>query len=138
MGRRGGGGEEPTINGVELDPFAGANDVKKPLLNKLLAVPSLRARYLGYVRQIAEEWLDWRKISPLAEKYQALIADDVKTDGRKLDSFEAFTKGVAGDAEEDAGRGTRRAMSLKSFVEQRRTYLLNHPEVRNAEVRAKN
>jgi len=138
MGRRGGGGEEPTINGVELDPFAGANDIKKPLLNKLLAVPSLRARYLGYVREMTEEWLDWQKINPLAEKYQALIAADVKTDGRKLDSFEAFTKGVTEDAGEQAERGPRRAMSLKSFVEQRRAYLLNHPEVRNAKVRAKN
>ena len=133
MGRRG-GGEEQSINGVELDPLAGANDSKKPLLNKLLAVPSLRARYFGYVRQITEQWLDWKKIGPLAEKYQALIAADVKTDGRKLDSFEAFSKGVAEDAAEEAGRGPRRPMSLKSFVEQRRAYLLNHSEVKNARV----
>jgi hypothetical protein len=137
MGGRGGG--ETATRGVELDPFAGSSDVKKPLLNKLLAVPSLRVRYLGYVRQMAEEWLDWKKVGPLAEKYQALIADDVKTDTRKLDSFEAFTVGVTGaaiapEANEDQGpRGPQRAtISLKSFLEQRRAYLLNHPEVKKA------
>jgi hypothetical protein len=137
MGGRG-GGETPT-RGVELDPFAGSTDVKKPLLNKLLAVPTLRARYLGYVRQMAEEWLDWKRVGPLAGKYQALITADVKTDTRKLDSFEAFTAGVAGatatpEANADQGpRGPQRAsLSLKSFVEQRREYLLNHPEVKKA------
>lgn len=145
MGGRGGGpggegGNAP--RGVELDPFAGMTDTKKPLLNKLLAVPALRARYLGYVRQMAEEWLDWKKVGPLAEKYQALIADDVKKDTHKLDSFEAFTAGVAAapaapDANAEPGpRGPggpgRAAMSLKSFIEQRRAYLLNHSEVKKA------
>jgi spore coat protein CotH len=114
----------PRVKGVELDPMTGADDPNKPLLNKLLAVPALKARYLGYVRDIAERWLDWNEIGLLAEQYQSLIAADVKTDTRKLDSFEAFTKGVKEDTEEEAGRGPRRRISLKSFVEQRRTYLL--------------
>ncbi len=119
--------------GVELDPFAGADDARKPLLSKLLAVPALRLRYTGYVRQIAEEWLDWNKLGPLAKQYQALIADEVKADTRKLASYEQFENGVAGAAEsvEQGGmRGPGRApMSLKSFVEQRRAFLLNHPEI---------
>ena len=56
MGGGFGGGQR--INGVELDPLLAANDVNKPLISKLLAVPALRARYLGYVRDIAEKWLD--------------------------------------------------------------------------------
>ncbi len=144
-GGPGGGGGGNTTRGVELDPFAGMTDAKKPLLNKLLAVPALRARYLGYVRQMAEEWLDWKKVGPLAEKYQALIADDVKKDTHKLESFEAFTAGVtaasaaAPEANYEPGpRGPggppRAVISLKSFVEQRRAYLLNLPEVKQAVV----
>ncbi len=128
-------GAGQAVNGVELDPFAGADDPEKPLLNKLLAVPSLRARYLGYVRDIAEKWLDWKKVEPLAMQYQALIADDVKDDTRKLDSFEAFRKGVSQDTEEQGFRGPRVVMSIKSFVEQRRAYLLNHPEVKGASIK---
>jgi CotH protein len=133
MGRGGGGGGgAPNTRGVELDPFAGADDPNKPLLNKLLAVPSLRTRYLGYIRDIAEKWLDWNKLAPMAQQYQAVIAADVKTDTRKLYPLDAFAKGITEDVEEQGFRGPRRNMSLKSFVEQRRTFLLNHPEVKKA------
>ena len=64
-----------------------------------------------YVRQIATKWLDWNTLGPLATKYQALIAADVKADTRKLDTFEAFEAGVE---------------TLKTFAEQRRAYLLNY------------
>jgi hypothetical protein len=125
-GMRGGQGGE-SIKGVELDPLKGIDDADKPLLSKLLAVPALRARYLGYVRDITEKWLDWKKLGPLAEQYQSLIAADVKTDTRKLDSIEAFTKGVSEDTEQEGGpRGPRQRLSLKSFVEQRRAYLLSY------------
>ena len=45
---------------VSLDPLVGLDDASKPLRSKLLAVPALRARYLRYVREIAERWLDWQ------------------------------------------------------------------------------
>jgi hypothetical protein len=96
--------------GVDLDPLIGLTDTAKPLRSKLLAVPALRARYMGYVRDIATTWLDWTKLEPMAAKYQALIAADVKTDTRKLDTFEAFHSGIAG---------------LKTFVEARRAFLLS-------------
>jgi len=64
--------------GVQLDPFATAGQTNKALLNKLLAAPELRKRYLGYIRDIAEQWLDRNKLGLRVEKYQALIAEDVK------------------------------------------------------------
>jgi hypothetical protein len=127
-----------SVRGVELDPLAGVEDPKKPLLNKLLAVPSLRKRYLAHVRTIAEQWLDWKRIGPLATQYQSLIADDVKEDTRKLYTFEAFQKGMMEDTEEDGPRGPRRSSSLKSFVEQRHEFLLNHPEIRKSVAAAAN
>ncbi len=119
--------------GVELDPLTGVNDKDKPLLSRLLAVPSLRARYLAYVRDIAEKWLDWKRIEPLAKSYQALIAEDVKQDTHKLYPFEAFQNGLTTDVEEQGGRGPRKTMSLKSFADQRRAFLLSYqPEPRRA------
>lgn len=129
-----GGGRGPGSGGVQLDPLVAANDPSKPLLSKLLAVPALRARYLGYVRDIADKWLDWNKLGPLAKQYQAVIADVVKADTRKLDSNEAFFNGLEAGALSQSqggvgsGRGPRG--SLKSFAEQRRTFLLNHPEIK--------
>ncbi|RYD77354.1 MAG: hypothetical protein EOP84_15640 [Verrucomicrobiaceae bacterium] len=56
----------------------------------------------------------------------------MKADTRKLASFEEFEAGIASEISEPAAgeaRGPRRPMSLKSFVEQRRAYLLKHPEL---------
>jgi hypothetical protein len=79
----------------------------------LLAVPALRERYLGYVRDIATKWLDWNTLGPRVKKYQALIAADVKADTRRLYGFEAFETDIDGHEH-----------SLKSFVERRRAFLL--------------
>jgi hypothetical protein len=98
---------------AELDPLIGLDDASKPLRSKLLAVPALRERYLSYVRDIAQRWLDWSTLGPRVAQYQALIAGDVKADTRKLYSFEAFQNDVAGSER-----------SLKAFVEKRRAFLL--------------
>ena len=97
--------------GPELDPLIGLDDPTKPLRSKLLAVPALRSRYMAYVKQIAAKWLDWNTVGPLAQKYQALIAADVKADTRKLASYEAFEQGLT---------------QLKSFMEQRKAYLASY------------
>jgi len=99
--------------GVDLDPLVGLDDAGKPLRSKLLAVPALRAKYLGYVRDIAERWLDWERLEPMVRGYQRVIAEEVRRDTRKLYSTEAFTEGIAGPGE-----------NLKEFVEKRRAFLL--------------
>src|SRR5688572_4112 len=60
--------------GVEMSPLVGQNDMTKPIIAKVLAVPALRARYLGYVREIAEKSLDWNAIGPVIKQYRELIA----------------------------------------------------------------
>jgi len=125
MGRRGG-------SGIEIDPLAGADDPKKPLLSRLLAVPGLKAQYLGHVRTIAAEWLDWKKLGPIVEQHRSLIGKEVEADTRKLYSLAAFK----GQAEEEAGDrrwpgpfGGRREMSIEQFARQRRDYLLSYPAI---------
>ncbi len=119
-----GGPGGPGRGGPTLDPLAVAQDASKPLISKLLAVPSLRARYLGYIRHMAETWLDWNKLGPIAEQYHALIADEIKIDTKQSFTFEEFETALAGDSQE--GR-----TSLKSFADQRRAFLLNHAEVKS-------
>jgi hypothetical protein len=121
---------------VALDPLVAVGDARKPLYSKLLAVPTLRAKYLGYVRQIATEALDWRTLGPIAQRYQKLIAADVAADTRKLFSTEAFRKGVTADHEEPGFRGPRKTIGIKTFVERRRAYLLDHPAIRGATANA--
>ena len=90
-----------------LDPLVGLSDLSKPLRSKLLAAPALRAKYLAYVREIADRWLDWNKVAPLIVEYQTLIDAEVKADGRKLFGYERFNPAA-----------------LQTFFEQRRAFLL--------------
>ena len=126
-----GGG--PGGGSIDLDPLVGINDPSKPLRSKLLAVPALKAKYLGYVKELAETWLDWKNLGPVVKNYHDLIAEDVKEDTRKLSSFEAFEKATADKAPEAAkpARG-RPELSLRAFADQRRAALLKRPEVRDA------
>ena len=130
-GRR--GAESESGDGVNLAPFEGANDPEKALLNKLLAVPALRARYLGYMREITEKWLDWKKLQPIFADYQSVIAEGIRADTRKILTTNAFLKSVTEDGVEP-GFGPTGApkLSLKNFAEKRRAYLLSLPEVKNA------
>ena len=69
---------------------------------------------------------DWKTLGPVVAQYQSLISEEVKMDTRKLASFDAFQKGIHG---ESAAPGTNspgadRSISLRSFAEQRRAYLL--------------
>jgi hypothetical protein len=73
-------------------------------------VPSLRERYLAYVKDIATNWLDWNRLEPMVREYQELIGEHVAADTRKLYSTEEFTRDVE---------------TLRSFVERRREFLLN-------------
>jgi hypothetical protein len=94
-------------HGPNLEPLVGVDDVSKPLRARLLAVPALRERYLRYVHEIADKWLDWEAVEPRVTAYQALIEADVKADGRKLYAFDGFAP-----------------VALEAFFRQRRAFLL--------------
>lgn len=120
--------------GVELDPLHGLDDPRKPLRSKILAVPSLRARYLANLRTLAQDDLDWKKLGPVVKQYRELIAREVEGDTRKLTSYEDFLRATDDAAPADSpppmGRGPHGGMNLRAFAEQRSRYLLNHPEIK--------
>jgi hypothetical protein len=95
--------------GATLDPLVAIDDPGKPLRSRLLQVPALRQRYLGYVREIADTWLDWKKLEPLVHQYRSVIAEDMQADPHRLYSLSAFEAGPA---------------SVKTFADARRAYLL--------------
>jgi hypothetical protein len=115
-GGRGGGGGFGGFGGgggVTLDPLVSANDPNKPIISKVLAVPALRAKYVAYVKEIAQKSLDWNALGPVVKQYRDLIAADVARDTRKLMTAEAFMASTADDG------------SLRTFIDQRRAFLLN-------------
>ena len=114
------GGGMGNVQGVELDPLVGLTDARKPLRSKLLAVPSLKTKYLGYVREIAEKSLDWKALGPVVADLRKLIEKDVEADTKKLGTTEQFQRLTADSPTEARGRD----MPLRAFADQRRKYLL--------------
>ena len=117
------------------DPLGAQDDDRRPLARKLFANPAWKARYLAHVRTLANDWLDWDKLGPVAKDHQALIAEQVAADTRKLYTTEAFESSLESnrendDEEEEAPRGPfGRPPVLRDFVDERLDYLREHPAI---------
>lgn len=111
------GGPQPGMRGgYTLDLLVGMQDTRKPLRSKLLAVPTLRDRYLQYCRELAERDLNWEWLRGRVNYYRGLIDAEVKADTRRNFPYEAFVQATSGEG----GR------SLKAFAEGRRQYVLSY------------
>lgn len=116
-------------SGFSVDPLVGLADASKPLRSKLLAVPSLRDRYLRNVRTIAQDWLEWQKLGPIVSDYRQLIEKEVAADTRKLSSMEEFEHSIA-EPKPDGETSPGQRHSLFAFARERREFLLNHPQIK--------
>ena len=114
-GGPGGGWSWGDLENGMLSPITHEDNAARPLIKRLLSNPEWRARYLAHVRTVRDEWLDWEVLEPIIKEYQTLIDAEVQKDDKKLYGYEEFTTGVPED--------------LKRFVNQRRGYLNNHPEL---------
>ncbi len=101
-------------NGM-VSPVTHENNRGRPLIKRLLSNPQWRARYLAHVRTVVNEWLDWEVLDPIINEYIELIDTEVQQDDKKLYGYDEFKNGAPED--------------LRDFVNQRREYLLNHPEL---------
>lgn len=94
------------------------------LRTKLLSNPTLKTRYLQYVRMIARDMIAWEKLQPTVKQARDLIAKEVKADTRKLTTTEAFENATNLESPVAAG-------SLREFAEKRSKFLLNHAAIKN-------
>ena len=95
-------------------PFYNENNANYPLLNKLLAVPSIRQRYLAHFRTILEESFNPTAMNKLIDQYAALIDSYIQNDTKKMMTYSQFTTEVS---------------NLKNIVSARYNYLMSNPEV---------
>ncbi|MFM8485996.1 MAG: CotH kinase family protein, partial [Bacteroidota bacterium] len=71
--------------------FYNATKVNYPLLNKLLAVPSIRQRYLAHMRTLVQDELNTTSFNALIDQYDAMINAAVQADPKKLYSYTQYT-----------------------------------------------
>lgn len=101
-------------NFATWSPFYNANKVNYPLLNKILAVPIWRQRYLAHLRTIVAQELNPAVCNPMLDNFKAMIDPLVQADPKKLYSYTQFNSEVT---------------ALKTFINNRRNNLLANPEV---------
>ncbi len=121
-----GGGARIEVEGVQLSPFQGEENEARPLLNRLLANPEIRARFVAHVRTLHEDWLAGSELTSLFESLHLRIAPHVLEDSRKLYSSESFILNLS----EDDRQGRSPTPGLKSFVAARGKYLASLPELK--------
>lgn len=95
-------------------PFKNETNANYPLLNKILAVPQWRQRYLAHLRTVIEDEMDATTTAQVIDNYKSQIDALYNSDPKKLFTYAQFTSGVT---------------SLKTALNTRRTNLLANSEV---------
>lgn len=101
-------------NATNWSAFYNETKVNYPLLNKLLAVPSIRQRYLAHMRTLVQEEMNTTAFNALVDQYDALINAGVQADTKKLYSYNEYTT---------------QKTAIKNFIQTHRNTLLNHAEM---------
>lgn len=101
-------------NAANWSPFYNANKVNYPLLNRLLAVPSIRQRYLAHFRTLINDAMLSADFNALIDQYDALINAEVQADPKKLYTYNQYTS---------------EKQVLKTFVQNHRNTLMNNTEM---------
>ncbi len=102
------------LNAVNWSPFYHEVDVNYPLLNRLLAVPEWRQRYLAHLRTLIAEKMQSASFNALVDGYVGMIDAEVQADPKKLYTYSNFLSEVNG---------------LKTFITNRRNTLMANSEV---------
>ncbi len=125
-GRQGGGGPGSwswgELTSGMVSPTTHIDNNMRPAISRLLNIPEWKARYIAHVNTVVEEWLDWDVLEPVITEYHNLIDEEVREDEKKLYSYQDFANSVDGELGE-------RTPSFKDFVDKRREFLNNHPEL---------
>jgi hypothetical protein len=109
-------GNESLVTGdVSLSPVQGATSTNRPVLNRLLAIPELRQRYLAHMRTVLQESFNPTVLYPVIDQYRALTIADIMADTKKGYAMTAYTSDFT---------------ALKTFIQQRYNFLTNHAELR--------
>ena len=107
------GNSAMNIRNVEWSPFMNTDSINYPLLNRLLALPELRQRYIAHAKTIIDQAFDVEGANALIDQYAALIDPYLQTDPKIDFSFQMHTRGVN---------------NLRRYIETRRNYILLYPE----------
>lgn len=95
-------------------PFYHETNANYPLLNKILARPEWRQRYLAHMRTLLEQDFDTASAYQIIDEYKNMIDTMVQNDSKKIYTYANFITGV---------------QEVKDFMVDRKNYILTNSEV---------
>ena len=99
---------------VSWSPFVNESNTNLPLMNRLLAVPEIRQRYLAHFRTILKESFNPEAMNEMIDRYASMIDEHINNDPKKMMSYAQFTNGVS---------------NLKDIIRRRYEFLMSNSEV---------
>jgi len=104
---------------MNWSPFYREDDIRFPLVNRLMASPNLRQRYLAHYRTILNDHFIADSLHVRIDNYAAQIREFISTDTKRNYEPEEFEADL---------------LNLKSQIKNRGEFLWNDPEVNSAGV----
>lgn len=104
-------------------------DEGKPLRSRLLKVPALREKYLAHVKELATVELEPQAFAARIQELRELIEGRIAVETRGLSDYAGFlaataAPGVTATASEGGEPRMRSRLSLNTFAQKRREFLL--------------
>jgi len=107
------GNSAMSLRNREWSPFMNEDSSNYPLLNRLLAIPEMRQRYIAHSKTIMNKAFDIASANAIIDQYANLIGPHVQTDPKIDFTYSRHTNAVNG---------------LRGFIKERRTFVLSNPE----------
>ncbi len=100
----------------------------RPLQTMLLKVPAWRSRYIAHCREIAR-WMDWAKLKPIIDRFQAVVAGAAATDPKRLYPHAWFKSNLTNTVV--VGQYKITVFGIKPVVDARKAHLDTLGEIRD-------
>lgn len=102
---------------------------RKPVLNRVLAVPQLRQRYFAHYRRVRDD-MNWDTLGPLITAQRAVIEQAVQDDPKKLYTYQMFQDNFTQTVNLPySGPAGGSVVGLRQFVTQRASLLAASAEL---------
>ena len=108
---------------IQYQPLSEIDNLKRPLISKLLKNPYYRKIYLAHLRTITNEWLANGQLMTRAQAMTKDIEPWVKQDSLKLYSFADFQNGL----DKTMKSGLDNVIGLRQLMSKRSEWLVKHP-----------
>ncbi len=108
---------------IQYSPIAEIDNLKRPLISKLLKNPLYRKIYLAHLRTIVNEQLKTGKLTTRAQAMVKEIDAAVKQDTMKLYTYADFQKSL----DQSMADGPDNVIGLRQLMDKRTAFLVKHP-----------